>query len=226
MRIVAVASRKGGVGKSSVAINLAAVLAEQYRVLLIDCDPQDAGSAAWWFGDGEGFDFEARKETNVENLARLREIKAPFDVVVADTPPSISDGVLATVAAASDLLIIPSEPDDAELLASIQTVKLLPDDYEGQARVLLTKVDARSMAQAQAAQAALIRAGVQTFGSVVRLLRANKRARSAHTSVSRVKVSRSVDAATEYALIGSQVADILGLVQMVGPLALEVATDG
>jgi chromosome partitioning protein len=45
-KILAVVNGKGGVGKTTTAVNLAAIWGQNQRVLLVDADPQ--GSSTWW----------------------------------------------------------------------------------------------------------------------------------------------------------------------------------
>jgi len=204
--VVAVAAGKGGVGKTTTAVNLAAAMADTRRVLLVDADPQDAGSAAWWVGDGDGVPFDLVKDQNPDLLAQLRAID-DYQLVVVDTPPALGSDILTAVAQAADLTICTAKPNDAEIVAAVQTMNQIPDD--SLARVLLTMVDSRAMSEALTAQSTLLAAGVPALRSFVRLLKAHVRARSAHSPVAGLKAPGAVDAGDDYRRVAAEVTELL-----------------
>jgi chromosome partitioning protein len=122
MAIIAVTGRKGGVGKSTVAGNLAGEFGAMGRsVLVLDADPQH--SIVSWAEQGEGLlSRSVRKISPAENLrARAKQADKEADVVLIDTPPGQAD-VAYQAALAADLVLLPCGPSPLDLFALKQAL--------------------------------------------------------------------------------------------------------
>jgi chromosome partitioning protein len=120
--IIGVLNRKGGVGKTTVAINVAAtVAAAGCRVLLVDADPQ--GSALSWSSMRDRAPLFAVVGMARPTLHReLPRIAAQYDMVMIDGAPGVHDVARAAILA-SDLILIPVQPSPYDVWAAAETVQ-------------------------------------------------------------------------------------------------------
>ena len=126
--IIAIAGQKGGSGKSTVAIHLAAEWHRRgRRVLLVDADPQ--GTALTWGEVAAELGNDGPSVIAIgDNLrATLPELAAGFDVVVIDCPGSRHSRRQLGALAVADVAIIPCGPSTPDVWALAETIRLVDD---------------------------------------------------------------------------------------------------
>ena len=99
--IICLANSKGGQGKSTAAIHLAAFFQKQAATLLVDSDHVRASLA--WGREGK-LPFDVVDESDQEAAMRRRR----YDHVVLDTPGSIDPRGLKELAAGCNLMVLPA----------------------------------------------------------------------------------------------------------------------
>jgi chromosome partitioning protein len=125
--IITVMNLKGGVGKSTIAINLACELAEHRSVVVVDADSQ--GTAVDWARRGDlparvealPLDSEMQVGPWVERVLNLQD-----DHVIIDCPPHRGPATLAA-AGIADMVLIPVTPSGADLVATGLALALVHD---------------------------------------------------------------------------------------------------
>jgi chromosome partitioning protein len=123
--IVAFVNQKGGVGKTTLAINLAAALRRRdYRVLMIDADPQ--GTALQWKSLEQNIAFDVMHFPKPLSSQELQSFAKDHDFVVIDTPPAIGH-ISESVLALGGLAVVPLGPSPLDIWASRHTAEMIEE---------------------------------------------------------------------------------------------------
>ena len=195
-KILVVLNGKGGVGKTTTAISLAAALSEIITVLLIDTDPQ--GSATWWTQrNPNGLGFEVQSGVDPQVLTSFRQSRN-HQLVVVDTPPALDSEALKVVIPTADYLVLPTLPAPMDLAVLINTVRTIVLPAGVPHRVLLTRVDPRSLREALDAQNTLRELGIPVFHAFVRSYKAHERAALEGKAITQWQGKYSKEAKADY----------------------------
>lgn len=148
--IIAFTGQKGGIGKSTTAVCLAAAaMAEGLRVLLVDADPQ--GTARTW---GEVASESGRAAPTVVAMGatmhrqgQLEEMAANYDLTIIDCPPRHGD-IQRSALMVADVVVLPCGPTAVDAWALAGTLDVLKEARalrdELHACVLITRKQGRT----------------------------------------------------------------------------------
>lgn len=125
MHVIALASQKGGAGKTTLAGHLAvaAEAAGAGPVAVVDTDPQ-ASLAAWWEARAAATPLFARLDLSDIRRGLATLAAEGVALVIIDTPPAIAENIRAVMEVA-DLVLIPTRPSPHDLRAVGATVDLV-----------------------------------------------------------------------------------------------------
>lgn len=164
--IVTVASFKGGVGKTTTAIHLAAYLSQKGATLLVDGDQNR--SAMTWAASGK---LPFKVVTDVQMAKHIRQ----HEHIVIDTQARPTREDLEELADSCDLLILPTTAKALDLDALLRTVDTL-QRMKANFRVLLTIVPPPPSHAGKEAKDMLAAEGIPTFQAEIKRLVAFERA--------------------------------------------------
>ena len=194
--IVTITGYKGGIGKTTTAVHLAAVLQQQAPTVLVDGDLNR--SATGWARNGF-LPFRVADERQAAKVGR------EFEHIVIDTAARPIREDLEALVTGCDHLIIPTSPDALALDALIQTLGALDALGATNYRILLTIVPPAPSRDGYEARSSLEARDVPVFKTAIPRLAAFTKAALAGVVVSDVKGDSRVQRAWEaYANLGKE----------------------
>jgi chromosome partitioning protein len=127
MPVIAVVGNKGGAGKTTLSVNLAAGLTKKTSIAVVDADPQ--GSALRWraIADDDAIAVYAASEQLADQAS---ELQADYDYVVIDCPPSVHAPQTNAILQVGDLALIPVQPSPVDLWATIHIERAIDKAHE------------------------------------------------------------------------------------------------
>ena len=179
-KVISLMNPKGGAGKTTTTVNLAATFAQEQKVAVADCDPQR--SVLSWFGNKKpAFTVQAAAVRQVAALPKNPRA-AQFGYIIIDTPAGMSAAEATMVAQLSDLVIVPAKCSLLDIEPAIALTKTLAKSGTPY-RLLLTQVPPGNRNSVNIIKRMLHQRNLPFFKTTIRLLEAHVQAALNHRTI-------------------------------------------
>jgi chromosome partitioning protein len=125
MPVIALVGNKGGAGKTTLSVNIAAGIARDRNTAVLDADPQ--GSSLQWRAFTDDDSSLSVYEAGDDLSGQILELKGQYDCLVIDCPPSVHAPQTNTVLRACDIALIPVQPSPVDLWATVHTERAIEE---------------------------------------------------------------------------------------------------
>jgi len=202
--IITVISHKGGVGKTTTAIHLAAYLQRLAPTLLVDGDA--IRSATKWSQRGGNTGLPFKVVTHAQLVNHVHEYKNGH--VIIDTEGNPTDDDFSDLATNCDLLVIPAVPESVATDGLTHTLAKLHSLVNKTHRVLLTMVPPKPRTDGQQLRDMLVSERIPVFNAEIPRLAAFEKAAAEGVPVYSVKEDRNAPRAWDaYEAAGKEIID-------------------
>jgi chromosome partitioning protein len=200
--IITVTSYKGGVGKTTSSIHLAAYLQRLAPTLLVDGDA--IRSATKWSQRSSDTGLPFKVVTHAQLVTHIQEYKHGH--IIIDTEGNPTDDDFKDLANNCDLLVVPAVPESVATDGLIHTLSKLRSLQSQKYRVLLTMVPPKPRTEGQQLRATLTEQRIPVFEAEIPRLAAFEKAAADGIPVYSVKEDRNAPRAWEaYESVGKEI---------------------
>jgi len=169
MPVIAFVGNKGGAGKTTLSVNLAAGLARYAETAIVDADPQ--GSSVHWYANADELKVAPVFQAEPELLEQIENLRGQFAYVIADCPPSVHAPQTDAILRVADVVMVPVQPSPVDLWATVHIEQAIEEAKQVnptlRAMLVVNQLESRSTLS-QLIREALAEIAVPVAGTAIR----------------------------------------------------------